>query len=78
MVKESTRNSLERYQNEHVPTGGFLRAVLANDLMQAMGRADIENRRDIFEIVGYIYNDMPGSCHGSYAIVGKWLVRNEE
>lgn len=46
-------------------TGGFLEAVLSNDLREALGRADVVNRAAMFEITGFLYNDMPAGCSGS-------------
>ncbi len=72
-MKPETKESLDRYARDRIPTGGFLRAVLANDLMEAMGRADESNRDDLFQICEYVYNDMPSNCHGSYGTVDTWL-----
>jgi len=74
-MKHSTLTSINNYVVHGIPTGGFLRAVLANDLMESMGRADIDNRRDLFEIVSYIYNSVPSDCHGSYELVDAWIER---
>lgn len=78
-MREDIKNSLDCYVNHGRPTGDFLRAVLANDLMMAFGRADIDNQRDMFSICDYVYNYMPDNCHGSYEIVDRWLAtkRNE-
>ena len=65
--------ALDRYVHHRIPTGGCLRAVLANDLMQAFARADFDTTRAMGTIVRYIYNDIPSACHGSYAAVDAWL-----
>ena len=67
------KESLDRYTQERIPAGGFLEAVLENNLMEAIGRADEENIRDIHEICSYVYNNMPYNCHGSKNIVNEWL-----
>lgn len=72
-MKESTKAALDAYANEGVPTGDFLRAVLSDKLMESFGRADAENRRDLFEICDYVYNELPGLCHGSPEKVVAWL-----
>jgi hypothetical protein len=72
-MKRSTHEGLERYVRYRIPTGSFLRAVLSNDLMGAMGKADEENREDIFEICQYIHNHLPIACHGSPKAVKEWL-----
>ncbi|MBA7524142.1 hypothetical protein ES705_16279 [subsurface metagenome] len=72
-MKRSTHEGLERYVRYRIPTDSFLHAVLCNDLMKAMGKADRENREDIFEICDYIYNHVPLSCYGSPKAVKEWL-----
>ena len=64
---------LKAYQEHGVPTGGFLQAVLENNLMESFGRADIQNRYDLFEICEYVYNKMPMACHGSPEKVKAWI-----
>lgn len=72
-MKIDTKESLDRYVKDRIPTGDFLRAVLENNLIESIGRADMGNSRDIHEICSYVYNDMPINCHGSLEIVKKWL-----
>lgn len=74
-VKQSTIDTINNYVKKGWPPGGFVTAVLANDLMEALGRADLENRQAIFEICEYVYNDIPGACHGSPDIVQAWVKR---
>lgn len=69
-------STLRLYIDAGVPTGGFLRAVLANDLNEAVGRADSENIHRLPAIVAWIYNEAPSPCHGSYAAVDSWLDRD--
>ena len=73
MIPENLKQSLDRYAEHKIPTGGFLHAVLANDLMEAVGRADDFNVKLLWDICNYVYNDMPITCHGSYKIVDEWL-----
>jgi len=65
--------SLQRYVNDRIPPGGFLLAVLSNDLRGACERADQENQRALFEIVKYVYNYVPGVAWGSPERVDEWL-----
>ena len=39
MIPDNMRDALDRYVKQGIPTGGCLRAILANDLMQAFARA---------------------------------------
>jgi len=77
-IPPHAKAGLDAYVKDGIPTGGFLRAVLSNDLKEAFGRADIENRTHMFEIVNYVYNDVPVRCQGSWKIVNAWLKMHEE
>ena len=62
-------DSIRWYVDHGRPTGGFLRAVLANDLMQAIASGDESSLNNLPAICRYIYNEIPGNVHGSYAAV---------
>lgn len=64
-VPNHIRLSIDAYVMYGRPVGNFLQAVLANDLMDAMRRADFFNRRMIYEICAYIHNAAPQACWGS-------------
>ena len=74
-IRADVMASLQRYIEHHIPTGGFLEAVLSNDLKEAVGRADEDNMRVLPEIVGYLYNEAPGLCWGSPKRVKDWLAK---
>ena len=74
-VSETVKDSLKRYVEMGIPTGSFLQAVLENNLMEAMGRADLYNRVNLFDICSYVYNEIPYACHGSKEIVATWLAK---
>jgi hypothetical protein len=69
----SIRKSLDLYVDEGVPLGGFLTAVVCNDLKEAFGRADMANRHQMFEIVDYLYNECPATCWGSKKRHEAWM-----
>ena len=73
MVKTDTLDSLDRYVDHRIPTGGFLYAVLTNNLFEAFGRADRENSDTLREICDYIYSELPAGCWGSMEKVAWWL-----
>lgn len=62
-------DSLRWYANHGRPTGGFLRAVLANDLMQVINRGDESSLEQLPAICRFIYNQLPANTHGSYEAV---------
>ena len=70
---ENVRESLERYRDHHIPTGGFLEAVLSNDLREAISRADDTNIRHIPGIVRWIYWKMPSPAWGSPEAFTGWV-----
>jgi len=77
-VPPHTMRAIQSYVKDHVPPGSFLRAVFEHELFDALGRADLENRYAIFDIVSYIYNNVPNACHGSPEVVAEWLKRRWE
>ncbi len=70
------RESLDLYAAKGVPVGSFLEAVLANDLMDACGRADMTNGWLVSAVASYVYNHLPHDCHGSREIYEGWLARH--
>lgn len=65
--------SLDRYVKHGIPPGSFLLAVLSNDLMQAVNRADEESAANLREIVSHVYNRLPSGSHGSMEKVEAWV-----
>ena len=76
MIKPIIIEALRAYADYGRPVGDFLTACLENDLMEALGRADDDNRKVIFEICMYIHWEIPAICHGSKEAVRKWLKRD--
>ncbi len=74
-IPAELRESLERYAISHVPTGGFLAAVLSNDLFEAVGRADETNIRFIGPICQFVYSHLPAASWGSREKVEEWTSR---
>lgn len=67
---------LVRYIVYGIPTGDFLRAVLSDNLMDAMGRADEETAERMKQICSFLYHHSPAACRGSDEAVTQWIVRN--
>ena len=66
-MKQQILESLNAYQHGCRPVGGFLRAVLENDLTVAVLRADHDNAKDLCEIVRYLWYEFPMNIWGSPA-----------
>ena len=65
--------ALERYLNNGIMPGSFMTAVLENNLVDAIGRADEDNAANLKNIVGYIYNHLPSNSWGSREKVKAYL-----
>ena len=72
-MKQETKEAIDRYVNEHLRTGGFLSAVLRNDLFAAARIADNENCRDLGEIVNYVWEHVPVGARGSVQAIEDWI-----
>ena len=52
--------------------GNFLSAVVSNDLMDAVARADEENQKLLVEYSTFLYNYAPIGCFGSKEAFLNW------
>ena len=73
MIPAHTKAALDRYVNDRLLPGGFLTAVLSNDLFGAVGSADSENLAALPEIVRYVYNELPANSWGSKDKIWRWV-----
>lgn len=72
-VPEHLIEGLVAYATDRRPTGGFLQAVLSNDLFEAMKRADSKSLAGIVRVTAFIYHNFPFDSFGSPEIVAAWL-----
>ena len=72
-IPEHMREPLSAYISNHRPTGSFLKAVLCNDLFEAVGKADADNILNIPAFTNYIYNKAPSECWGSLEKYNAWI-----
>ena len=68
---------LNAYTNHGVPVGDFLRAVICNNLKDAVGRADDVNINLLPAYVIYLYNEAPALCWGDAAKYDAWIAHKE-
>ena len=73
LCPNSVKPSLKNYLGWHIPTGGFLQAVLSNDLTGAFGKADEINRECLHDIIKFLYNEAPIIAWGSRERYHDWL-----
>lgn len=65
--------SVRRYIENRLEPGGFLAAIITNDLAGAFSRADSTNIKLIQEFITWFYNHAPASCWGSPEVMRNWL-----
>jgi len=75
VISDEMLASLKGYVEQGRPVGGFLTAVLANDLMDACGRADDTNIQNLPAFAAWVYNECPSPAHGSREKVKAWLAK---
>lgn len=77
-VPEHLHEGLIEYIVDGRPVGGFLQAVLENDLLEAFGRADHESAAGLQNLCAFLYNDAPSACFGSPEFVRAWYEKHAE
>lgn len=70
---QGSEKSYQNYYQIGADPGDFIRAVLANDLMSAVTRADATNLSLLKEHVNFVYNVLPFVCSGNLERVSTWL-----
>jgi len=53
----------------------FLWAVLRNDLRATLAFADKEAFSALPAILGYLYNEAPHGCYGSFEAINSWVAK---
>lgn len=77
-IPEHMRHGVEMYLDYGVAQGGFLQAVLRNDLVGAFGTADSINQAAMLDWATFLYNDMPVDAWGSKEKVEAWCKARQE
>jgi len=71
-IPEHMHSAVISYVVDHLQPGGFLTAVLENNLMEAASRADSTNIQHLENYARLLYN-LPRNCWGDPSVVDKWL-----
>lgn len=67
-----------RYIEGRIEPGGFLRAVIENNLMEAFAHADATNIERMKDIVAFFYWAVPSPAWGSPEKYEAWLKADEQ
>jgi len=74
-LPDHMKGGVSRYILQGIKPGGFLTAILSNDLKEAAGRADSSNQRMLFEWASFIVNYIPAPSQGGPEQVNDWINR---
>lgn len=72
-VPVAIRDALDRYAKHGIPPGSFCSAVLANDLHDAIIRADPQSLATLQAIACYVAVKLPYASWGSREAVEAWI-----
>lgn len=78
MIPPNIKSAIDSYVDHGHSTGGFVYAVLCNDLVEAVARADTESFAFLLHICKYVFNFVPAPCWGSKKKVTNWLNLHEQ
>lgn len=78
LLPDHIRGSVKRYIEQGIPPGGFLSAVIRNDLAEAYDRADHINQGRLGDVVQFFHSEAPSLCWGSQEKLDQWIARFEE
>ena len=67
------QGGVKRYIEQGVPPGGFLTAVIENNLRLAVGHADNISLAALPQIVWFFHNESPGDCWGTPEKMKLWM-----
>ena len=74
-IPDHMHGAISRYIVDGIPPGSFLTALMANDLVETLGRADYMNKGLVPNYVEWFYQHAPSPCWGSYSRVNEWQKR---
>jgi hypothetical protein len=76
-IPERLHFGLIHYIADGLVPGHFLRAVLRNDLQEAIFRGDEESLVALPCLVRWLYSEAPAPCWGSPSKVDAWIVERQ-
>jgi hypothetical protein len=74
-LPEHMQDGMQLWVERGIEPGSFLAAVLRNDLMGALGKADSVNINRLKDYGMFLYNEVPSDCFGSHAKYVAWMER---
>ncbi len=78
-IRPSLHGGIARYIESGVMPGSFLTAVISNDLIGAICRADDDMTiEELRALRLWFYNDAPSQCHGSPQKMAAWSAAKQK
>lgn len=77
-LPEHIQGAMQRYVEHRLHPGSFLTAVLSNDFIGAVQRADDINKERLVDIATWVWQELPIACWGSEEKVSRWLDNQEQ
>jgi hypothetical protein len=75
-VPQNLRDAVARYITHGTEPGGFVQAVLQNDLKSAVVRAGVSSKSGLVDLVMWLIAEAPESCWGSSERYRDWIAHN--
>jgi hypothetical protein len=72
-LPDHLQGGISRYLREGIAPGHFLTAVITNNLVEAVSRADPTSLRALPDIVKFFYNYTPSGCWGTQEKMVAWM-----
>lgn len=73
MTTQQAQEKLKAYSEKGLLPGGFLQAILENNLIEAVKRADSESLQNLVAITKWAWDQLPQSIWGSKEAVQKHI-----
>ena len=70
--------TFERYRDFGLEPGSCSRAILENNLLETVRRADHPTRFLLAQLVTFVYSELPMECWGSRQKVDAWIKAKRE
>ena len=74
-LPDGLQGGMKRYVEDGILPGNFLTAILENDQVTAVFRADDTNVKLIPDIVKWVHWEIPNSAWGSKENVTRWMAK---
>ena len=73
ILPERMRSAARMYIEDGIDPGSFMQAVLENDFVVAVQKADTYNRAYLDAFAQLVYWEIPSAAWGSKTVVREWI-----